>query len=435
MDLKGVKVYVSESNLKSAPCCCHGPTILFEKEIKRKLKKFYACSASRDRKYCNFYWLVEENGGVVNTRPPTSPKIKEHLGYDAFLERMEAMKQLDSKKRKFCCSCGDVVDKKHTHKNHNILEGITNEQLDNPFCLIKPNSTNETKAQYSFATDSIELINEVVTELNVKGVLCIGTPSLHHKFKKDTNIESFLLDIDERLVNLSQFLYPSSACHYNMFNHHFFNETSKQHFLAFITSFKLKDLVIIVDPPYGGLVELIMHSINLISKQVAGDEYDGCFIKTLLVFPYFIESKICKNWNNYDDYNNKDGKDNEDNKFHMVDCQIEYIDHKRLKKRSSHGESSSIVRLFSNIPPQKVKLPSSQGYKFCEACKKYVSRMNKHCVKCDACTTKVGARYKHCHKCQRCVKATWTHCDETDICKFKESSIAKQPKRKKIKKS
>jgi hypothetical protein len=38
-------------NLSLNPYCNHGPTVIFS----NKSKKFYACSACRDHKLCNFY--------------------------------------------------------------------------------------------------------------------------------------------------------------------------------------------------------------------------------------------------------------------------------------------------------------------------------------------------------------------------------------------
>lgn len=37
-----------------------GPTILFKRICDGKEQKFYACSACRDKKDCNFYWKFED---------------------------------------------------------------------------------------------------------------------------------------------------------------------------------------------------------------------------------------------------------------------------------------------------------------------------------------------------------------------------------------
>jgi hypothetical protein len=44
--------------IDSNPFCHHGPTVLFTDSK----KEFYSCSACRDKKLCQFYFKLEENG-------------------------------------------------------------------------------------------------------------------------------------------------------------------------------------------------------------------------------------------------------------------------------------------------------------------------------------------------------------------------------------
>ncbi|KAK5876274.1 hypothetical protein CesoFtcFv8_027260 [Champsocephalus esox] len=55
-DSFGIEVILPDG-VKTAPCCPHGPTLLFEKVSKggEKGRRFYACSACRDRKDCHFF--------------------------------------------------------------------------------------------------------------------------------------------------------------------------------------------------------------------------------------------------------------------------------------------------------------------------------------------------------------------------------------------
>lgn len=61
-DMTGVE-YITE-DLSSHPQCAHGPTLLFSRSINTKgdRRRFFACSACRDRRECSFFlWADEEN--------------------------------------------------------------------------------------------------------------------------------------------------------------------------------------------------------------------------------------------------------------------------------------------------------------------------------------------------------------------------------------
>jgi hypothetical protein len=52
-------------------------------------------------------------------------------------------------------------------------------------------------------------------------------------------------------------------------------------------------------------------------------------------------------------------------------------------------KQGSPVRIFTNVNLQKLKLPASEGYRYCGLCKKWISPENKHCSSCNSCTSKV----------------------------------------------
>uniref|UniRef100_A0A8D1M804 GRF-type domain-containing protein n=1 Tax=Sus scrofa TaxID=9823 RepID=A0A8D1M804_PIG len=58
----GVKVVLPSDLATPAPLCPHGPTLLFVKvnQGKEETRRFYACSACRDRKDCNFFQWEDE---------------------------------------------------------------------------------------------------------------------------------------------------------------------------------------------------------------------------------------------------------------------------------------------------------------------------------------------------------------------------------------
>ncbi|OBS58197.1 hypothetical protein A6R68_10676, partial [Neotoma lepida] len=69
---------------------------------------------------------------------------------------------------------------------------------------------------------------------------------------------------------------------------------------------------------------------------------------------------------------------------------VDYANH-TLYKHGKTGRKQSPVRIFTNIPPNKIILPTEEGYRFCSLCQRYVSRENQHCVHCKSCTSKPGS--------------------------------------------
>lgn len=111
-------------------------------------------------------------------------------------------------------------------------------------------------------------------------VLSIGTPRVFESLKSVENVRRFLLDIDERfvrllqhktnrkiqfncLLNLKMLFYPKKLfARYNMFNNHFFY--NQKSYLEFVKS--SKNLLVVIDPPYGGFVKLVANTIQNIIK-------------------------------------------------------------------------------------------------------------------------------------------------------------------------
>ena len=52
-------------------------------------------------------------------------------------------------------------------------------------------------------------------------------------------------------------------CRYNMFNHHFFDEKGEEFFQAFLKEGG-EGLVLVTDPPFGGMVQPLAHTFNRI---------------------------------------------------------------------------------------------------------------------------------------------------------------------------
>ena len=62
-----------------------------------------------------------------------------------------------------------------------------------------------------------------------------------------------------------QFFSKDHYCQYNMFNHYFFgNEDGKALYTKAIGE---KNTIILVDPPFGGLCDILWHNISNINKE------------------------------------------------------------------------------------------------------------------------------------------------------------------------
>ncbi|XP_054205812.1 rRNA N(6)-adenosine-methyltransferase ZCCHC4 isoform X2 [Homo sapiens] len=330
----GMEVVLPLDPAVPAPLCPHGPTLLFVKvtQGKEETRRFYACSACRDRKDCNFFQWEDEklSGARLAAREAHNRRCQPPLSRTQCVERYLKFIELPLTQRKFCQTCQQLLlpDDWGQHSEHQVLGNVSITQLRRPSQLLYPLENKKTNAQYLFADRSCQFLVDLLSALGFRRVLCVGTPRLHELIKltasgdKKSNIKSLLLDIDFRY---SQFYMEDSFCHYNMFNHHFF-----------------------------------------------------------------------------------DGK-------------VDYDNH-ALYKHGKTGRKQSPVRIFTNIPPNKIILPTEEGYRFCSPCQRYVSLENQHCEHCNSCTSKDGRKWNHCFLCKKCVKPSWIHCSICNHCAVPDHS-------------
>ncbi|XP_043294505.1 rRNA N6-adenosine-methyltransferase ZCCHC4 isoform X3 [Cervus canadensis] len=335
----GVELVLSSDSATPAPLCPHGPTLLFVKvnQGKEETRRFYACSACRDRKDCNFFQWEDEklSGARLAAREAHNRSCEPPLSRSQCVERYLKFIELPLSQRKFCQSCQQLLlpDDEEKHREHQVVGDVSITQLKRPSKLLYPLENKKTNAQYLFADRSCLFLVDLLSNLGFRRVLCVGTPRLHELIRlkesgdKKSNIRSLLLDIDFRY---SQFYMEDSFCHYNMFNHHFF-----------------------------------------------------------------------------------DGK-------------VDYDNH-ALYKHGKTGRKQSPVRIFTNIPPNRIILPIEEGYRFCPLCQRYVSLENQHCEHCNSCTSKDGRKWNHCFLCKKCVKPSWIHCSICNHCALPDHSC-KGPK-------
>ncbi|RLU20468.1 hypothetical protein DMN91_007078 [Ooceraea biroi] len=403
-------------DLENHPQCPHGPTLLFGRYCASELHKFYACSACRDRKMCNFY--LEYGKELLKSQrrvwEQEKKKLAQSYRHQKLYIRLNEIKVGLPKRRCYCHSCEKLIFsfEKSKHANHEVTENVTDYQLQHPTELLRPLGNVKKEAQYLFSRKSTEDITNMLLKLGAKQVLCIGTPRIHEYITEhhSDKISSLLLDIDGRFHN---FFGPLEYCWYNLFNHHFFKRDAVNVFRDFITQTKGRDTYLICDPPFGGRVEPISYTLKTISdlhKELNGnDDENLATLKIMFIFPYFMEH-IMKEKSNPPSVPGglKDLK--------MSDYKVDYDNHPLFVSGEQGKQRGSPVRIFTNIPLKLLELPASDGYKFCQYCKKWVSKENSHCKKCKDCTSKDGRTYKHCDMCERCVKPTWKHCDRCKRC-------------------
>ena len=154
-----------------------------------------------------------------------------------------------------------------------------------------------------------------------------------------------------------------------MFNNHFFH--GNKTYLDFIRN--SNKILILIDPPYGGLVKLIANTIRNLTTDCINN---GKQAQILLVYPYFMETWIQK-WLP---------------ELKMIDFKVTYCNQRNFSEKTSNKGSSA--RIFTNISEiNQVEIPRMdelKDYYYCELCEKYTFIQNKHCFKCSKCTSRVN---------------------------------------------
>ncbi|XP_056156557.1 rRNA N6-adenosine-methyltransferase ZCCHC4 [Lampris incognitus] len=406
----GLEVILPEGS-KEAPSCPHGPTLLFEKVCKggEKGRRFYACSACRDRRDCSFFqWdgekvsearLLARQAAVQSKRPAFTQQ--------EYCSRLRTFASLPVDEKKFCQDCQILLlpGEHEAHAPHTSVS-ITVAQLKRPSVLLKPLENKKSNAQYLFTDRSSHFLLDTLAGCGYRKVLCVGTPRLQELIRlrnlegKHEPMKSLLLDIDFRYA---QFYSEDEFCHYNMFNHHFFSgEASGGVLQALLSESDGEKVVMVADPPFGGLVKPLANSFSLISqtwRKLQSPCSGDVDVPMIWIFPYFFEPRILECLPS----------------LTMLDYQVDYDNHP-MYKHGKTGRKQSPVRLFTNIPARDIVLPKEEGYRFCPICERYVWSLNKHCVKCNVCPSKDGRQWKHCSACGKCVKPSWRHCQSCGRC-------------------
>ncbi|CAG5929584.1 unnamed protein product [Menidia menidia] len=373
-------------------CLLPGPTLLFEKVSKRgeKGRRFYACSACRDRKDCSFFQWEDEkvSKATLLAREAENQSKLLPFKHQEQCKRFQEFTSLPDNKKKFCQDCQILLlPTEHSVHSAHKTTVITTAQLWRPSILLQPLSNKKGNAQYLFTHRSASFLLDTLADLGFNKVLCVGTPRLQELIKlrnmeqKYQQMKTLLLDIDFRFDS---------------------RQTSSAILNTFLTEQEEEKVVMVADPPFGGLVKPLAYNFSLISqtwKKLQNPDNNNVDMPMIWIFPYFFESRILECLPS----------------FIMLDYQVDYDNHP-LYKHGKTGRRQSPVRLFTNISPKRIVLPEDEGYRFCSVCERYVSSLNRHCAKCNRCPSKDGREWKHCSTCEKCVKPSWKHCPNCGRC-------------------
>lgn len=125
--------------------------LLFERFFKdgRQSRKFYACSACRDRKTCSFFQWQDEK--VSEVRKEVHKKIiaasRPSFTLEEFGKRLEQLHSSSNAEGLFCHSCNLLLlpEEKSWHKDHDIVLLSTDEMLK-PSYIFKPHENQKFHA-------------------------------------------------------------------------------------------------------------------------------------------------------------------------------------------------------------------------------------------------------------------------------------------------
>lgn len=155
----------------SNPCCPHGPTLLFSKKVKEKTKKFYACAALRERKFCPFYIDEEASTKFSEYWQQKIMDFHKSINHKKMFALANKTRLLKPSERLFCSTCASFLLKNDAkHRNHNLIKGVSDHQFLNPTQMLPPSEIDKSEAQYWFSTSAVDCIIQILKSLNYRFV-------------------------------------------------------------------------------------------------------------------------------------------------------------------------------------------------------------------------------------------------------------------------
>ncbi|KAF6773861.1 hypothetical protein AHF37_07506 [Paragonimus kellicotti] len=361
--------------LDGCPHCPHGPML-----AKSSNPVSFVCTAFRRKGDC------ARDAQSTRELPPTQSSLVE-------------LQSVEPEKRAYCFDCDHLFvssssDKRHA--SHQVSLGITDQLLRMPSFLLRPMTNSHSHSQYFFSLDTLNHLYSIMHQLDVRFVICVGTPRLHEFVQlqrscRQQSMNSYLLDMDFRL----QWFYSPNQ----------FSSPGRTY----------ENCLVFCDPPFAAPMVLVLDNLSKLGSYLLSGNI-GCgnktgthlFCRTMLVLPHFFDRKLAKLNPN----------------FSLLDYKITYTNHARFdcddttSPKIRGRRRDSVVRIFTNLPPSLVAPPPqlTAEFRYCKPCARYSFRNNIHCSHCNRCPTKHGQTYVHCHHCGRCRPPGRAHCFECGRC-------------------
>lgn len=97
-------------------------------------------------------------------------------------------------------------------------------------------------------------------------------------------------------------------------------------------------MVLITDPPFGGRIEMLAHTIQAINDLYRSLNRIERDLPVMWAFPYFMEPQLLNHLPNY----------------RMLDYKVDYDNHPLFQDGNKGRKFGSPVRIFTNINPRFV---------------------------------------------------------------------------------
>ncbi|CAN2388531.1 Zinc finger CCHC, partial [Pristimantis euphronides] len=225
---EGIQVLLSDPSAEHVPRCPHGPALLFVKvsQGKEKGRRFYACSACRDRKDCRFFQWADEKVSEARllAREEYNRSCQPPLSHQQYMTRFLEFLALPLAKRKFCKECQQLLLEGdwQEHSGHHLLGDVSVADMKRPSRLLHPLENKKSNAQYLFTERSCTFFMDTIISLDCTRVLCVGTPSLHVTYSQWRHLSTRNTLSPKQHMNSSQTLQCQKYRHpWQVNNHHF----------------------------------------------------------------------------------------------------------------------------------------------------------------------------------------------------------------------